>query len=140
MDSDEERVLYLSRLGHEKIIKYGTYDVKNARPITQNHPFYEYKSMAEGEAYLRAVANRGEDDDGPIELDVHSDAEDTALSAGIGVETEVQENEPPAQESSPPAEDADPDALASEILSSNFKVGMSQSEVDDFLKGLLENN
>ena len=40
MDPEEERVLYLTRVGREKIFKYGTYNMTAQRPITQDHPFY----------------------------------------------------------------------------------------------------
>jgi len=38
--------------------------------------------------------------------------------------------------SSEPISDEDASALAEQILSSNFKVGMSQSDVDAFLNGM----
>lgn len=132
MDADEERVLYLSRLGHEKIIKRGTYDIRNFRPITQDHPFYAYKTIAESEEYFKEVARREqEDSDEPIEqLQAPSD---NALVADdfsqANIATDVLAESYTASDN--------PDALADEILSSNFKVGMSQSEVDDFLKTLL---
>lgn len=138
MDADEERVLYLTRLGHEKIIKRGTYDMRNYRPITQNHPFYAYKTIAESEVYFREKAREDEEEtmessESPVvgmeseaveSLDAMTNAADTVNAAGAA-NTEAS------------GEGVNADALADEILSSNFKVGMSQSEVDEFLKGLL---
>lgn len=83
MDPEEERVMYLSRVGHEKIFKYGTYTMVKEKPITQDHPFY---------------AARDEDDSGTQDMDA-------------------------AQ-------------LAQEVLSSNFKVGLTQEEVDALLNGI----
>ena len=40
MDPEEEKVWYLSRVGREKIFKYGTYTLTHDRAITQEHPFY----------------------------------------------------------------------------------------------------
>ena len=99
MDPEEERVLYLTRVGREKIFKYGTYNITAQRPITQDHPFYAKRD----------------------------DAQDQQ-AAGAPV--------PPPPP--PPAEAApeDPNALASQILSSNFKVGLSQEEVDALLNGM----
>ena len=146
MDPEEERVLYLTRVGKETIIKWGTYDVKNVRPITQDHPFYEYKSIAEGEAYLRKHASGedkidqnskdslGEIDTTLMPADDNSDAFDEAQKSSAG---SLGGTSGAAAAAS--AENDNPDALADEILSSNFKVGMSQSEVDDFLKELLAN-
>ena len=52
---------------------------------------------------------------------------------------ERNENEPvPADVSQEPISDEDASALAEQILSSNFKVGMSQSDVDAFLNGMNE--
>lgn len=91
MDSEDERVLYLSRVGREKIFKYGTYTVTKARAITQDHPFYAARE---------------------------------------------EEPEPATQAPAPPPPADDPDALASQIISSNFKVGLSQEEVDALLNGM----
>jgi len=104
MDAEEERVLYLSRVGREKIIKYGTYNVEKARPVTQDHPYYAMR-----------------EDPGPVPFK-------PTLSV------------PPAQAAQPAPEAApapeDPAALASQIMSSNFKVGLSQDEVDALLNGI----
>ncbi|MCR4683933.1 MAG: hypothetical protein K5649_00540 [Lachnospiraceae bacterium] len=52
---------------------------------------------------------------------------------------ERNENETvPADVSREPISDEDASALAEQILSSNFKVGMSQSDVDAFLNGMNE--
>lgn len=52
---------------------------------------------------------------------------------------EEEEAAAPAPEPVPdePVSDEDAEALAAQILSSNFKVGMSQNDVDDFLKGMI---
>ena len=93
MDPEEERVLYLSRVGREKIFKYGTYTVTKERFITQDHPFY------------------------------------------AKLET-VQEPEPAAPIVAEPSAD-DAEALAAQMISSNFKVGLSQEEVDALLNGMM---
>lgn len=135
MDAEEERVLYLSRLGHEKIIKRGTYDVRDFRPITQDHPFYAYKTIAESEEYFKEVEKKKQEDmDDQSSQGEQFDVTSEPLTA--------EENLPDASDFSDSqsevnASSENPDALADEILSSNFKVGMSQSEVDDFLKELL---
>lgn len=140
MDADEERVLYLTRLGHEKVIKRGTYDMRNYRPITQEHPFYAYKTIAESEAYFREVERLKAEENEPLSENIANSFNDVSSEAevplgDIGIETSVDAVTEPMTDT--PAADDNPDALASEILSSNFKVGMSQEEVDDFLKGLL---
>ena len=43
MDEEERRILTLTRIGREKVIKYGTYDMSKARAITQDHPFYAHR-------------------------------------------------------------------------------------------------
>ncbi len=101
MDAEEERVLYLTRVGREKIFKYGTYNVVQQRQITQDHPFYEIK---EDVPHVSGY-----------ELTPHGDGSQAV-----------------------PADDApdDPAALAGQIMSSNFKVGLSQEEVDALLNGM----
>lgn len=76
MDPEEERVLYLRRVGSEKIFKCGTYTVTKERTIIQDHPFY----------------------------------------------ARMDNKEPD-----------DPETLAAQVISSNFKVGLSQDEVDALL-------
>ena len=98
MDPEEERVLYLTRVGREKIFKYGTYTVTKERAITQDHPFYAERTPEPEPAQEQALA-------------------DTAPA-----------NAAPAQD--------DPAALVGQILSSNFKVGLSQEEVDALLNGM----
>ena len=93
MDNEEERVMYLSRVGREKIFKYGTYTVTNdQKPITQDHPFY------------------------------------------------VKRDDVPSGDSMPappsPETPEDAEALAAQVISSNFKVGLSQEEVDALLNGI----
>ena len=46
MDPEEERVLYLTRVGRDKIFKYGTYTMTQERAITQDHPFYAKREDA----------------------------------------------------------------------------------------------
>ena len=106
MDQEEERVLYLSRVGREKIFKYGTYTVtKDQKPITQDHPFYEKRD------------------------DVGMPAQNGGYAAPDAMAQNMQTPPPP-----PPPED--PEALAAQVMSSNFKVGLSQEEVDALLNGI----
>ncbi len=95
MDPEEERVLYLCRVGHEKIFKYGTYNLVREKSITQDHPFYVKRED---------VATS--DSNGPVP---------------VGVQ---------------PVEPVDAEALAAQVISSNFKVGLSQEEVDALLNGM----
>ena len=108
MDPEEERVLYLTRVGREKIFKYGTYNMTSERAITQDHPFYAKR------------------DDIP--------AQPSELGAGLFEPI----SETPSAPSAPPAppEPEDADAIASQIISSNFKVGLTQEEVDALLNGI----
>ena len=86
MDQEEERVLYLSRVGREKIFKYGTYTVTgDQKPITQDHPFYVKR-------------------------------DDEKITA--------------------PEKPVDAETLAEQVISNNFKVGLSQEEVDALLNGI----
>lgn len=109
MDPEEERVLYLSRVGREKIFKYGTYNVAKAREITQDHPFYE---------------NRGAEVTKVSYIPPEQYGQPAAESPG------------PAAAPAPEAAPDDPEALAAQVLSSNFKVGLSQDEVDALLNGM----
>lgn len=84
-----ERILLLSRLGSETIIKRGTYDIDKERPIIQDHPFYAHDNIEDA-------------------------SKATNESATLPSEEEAAE-------------------LASQILSNNFKTGMSQSDVDKYL-------
>lgn len=95
MDYEEERLLRLIRSGRETIIKYGTYDMVKARPITQDHPFYAQPASST--------------------LNCFEEEEPEVMAS---------ENELSAEE------------LAAQITSSNFKVGMSQEEVDAFLASM----
>ena len=104
MDREEEKVLYLSRVGRDKIFKYGTYTMATERPITQDHPFYVPREQTR-----------------PIH------PYDVPEEAG---------NEPVQVAESVQAEEPDPADLAGQILSSNFKVGLSQEEVDALLNGM----
>ncbi len=119
MDPEEERVLYLARVGRDKIFKYGTYTMMQQRSITQDHPFYEQREEASPKISYGYVP--------PVE----------------GMQNVPEENTPaqeatPAQDFTPAPEpvDADSEALAGQIISSNFKVGLSQEEVDALLNGM----
>ena len=101
MDQEEERIRYLSRVGREKIFKYGTYTVVKERPITQDHPFYAFRDPEE-----------------------------------IAPAETAPAMEAPAPEPAAPEPEPDPAALAGQIISSNFKVGLSQEEVDALLNGM----
>ena len=107
MDPEEERIKLLTRLGRETIIKYGTYDMDKSRLIYQEHPFYA-KPEPEKEEEPETV---------------NSDMGYNEMPAG------------PAMEE--PMNDADAAALASQIAGSNFKVGLSQEEVDALLNGMI---
>lgn len=106
MDSEEERVLYLTRVGRDKIFKYGTYTMTKERPITQDHPFYAKREEEPAEAPGAYGA--------PVEA-----------AAPAADSAPVMDSEP-----------VDPEALAGQIISSNFKVGLSQEEVDALLNGI----
>ncbi len=109
MDPEEERVWYLARVGREKIFKYGTYNVAQERPITQDHPFYVKR-----------------DDPGPVPFKPVSGPVNEPAAADNAA----------SPEAGPAPETDDPAALASQIMSSNFKVGLSQDEVDALLNGM----
>ncbi len=119
MDSEEERVLYLSRVGKDKIFKYGTYNIMQERPITQDHPFYVKRDAGKKISY--------------IPLDQIEAAMAGAQNAAANAEATAAAAAPPAPE--PPADD--PEAIAAAVMSSNFKVGLSQDEVDALLNGML---
>ncbi len=116
MSKNNERMLVLARLGRETIIKNGTYDVKKTRRIDSDHPEnYErdrLESLEEDEAAMQPAQTE------PVPEPVSDEA-------------------PPAPAVEEPVAEEDAEALAAQILSSNFKVGMSQSDVDDFLKGMV---
>ena len=57
-----------------------------------------------------------------------------AVSALLGVP--IPGGPPRAAPAPPPAPEPDPEALAAQVLSSNFKVGLSQEEVDALLNGM----
>ena len=116
MDSEEERVLYLTRVGREKIFKYGTYNVVQQRPITQDHPFY---------------AQRDDVQPHVCGYDLDPNRQNVQETAGAPAPEPAQ----PAPEPAAAADD-DPAAIASQIISSNFKVGLSQDEVDALLNGM----
>ncbi len=109
MDQEAERVLYLSRVGREKIFKYGTYTVTQQRPITQDHPFY---------------AKRDDEDSAASEQFADEAAEPMSTAPE------------PASALPEPEEEDDPEVLAAQMISSNFKVGLSQDEVDALLNGM----
>ncbi|MBO4902867.1 MAG: hypothetical protein J5518_08755 [Lachnospiraceae bacterium] len=105
---EKERLQILSRLGRETIIKNGTYDVQKARRIDPDHP------------------EKNDEDRIPYDM-----TEDSTQESGDNgpVNAEPVNNEP--------VSDEDASALAEQILSNNFKVGMSQSDVDSFLNGMI---
>lgn len=98
MTDEELNFLRLSRLGKEKVIKYGTYDLDAPKAIIQDHPFYAKQE--------------------PI-------GEPEPSASSVDISTSDIENE------------ADANALASQIISNNFKVGLSQEEVDALLNGMI---
>ncbi|MCR5687781.1 MAG: hypothetical protein K6G58_07165 [Lachnospiraceae bacterium] len=102
MDQEEERVRYLSRVGREKIFKYGTYNMTSPKPVTQDHPFYAKRDDAEQD------------------------------EAGLPEEG----YDMPAEAAPADDEPVDPEELARQVMSSNFKVGLSQEEVDALLNGI----
>lgn len=116
MDQEEERVLYLSRVGREKIFKYGTYNVVQERAITQEHPFYVKR------------------EDGTVKISYIPPGGTPDANANANAQAAPAADSAPAPE---PAADADPEALAAAVLSSNFKVGLSQDEVDALLNGMI---
>ncbi len=116
MDPEEERVLYLTRVGRDKIFKYGTYTMAKERAITQDHPFY---AKREDEPETAAGA-------------------DQMSASGYGApeyEAASSAPPPPPVPEAPPS-DEDAAALAAQMISSNFKVGLSQEEVDALLNGI----
>ena len=115
MDSEEERVLYLARVGNEKIFKYGTYTVVQDRAVTQDHPFYVKR------------------EDGLQKISYIPPQQANAVPEPAAAEPmpAPEPAAPPAPESEP-----DPEALAAQVMSSNFKVGLSQAEVDALLNGM----
>ena len=110
MDQEEERVLYLARAGNEKIFKQGTYNVVQNRAITQDHPFYVKR-----EDCLEKISY---------------------VPPGGQAQTAAAPASSPAPSPAPEAPPEDPAALAAQVLSSNFKVGLSQEEVDALLNGM----
>ena len=114
MDPEEERVLYLARVGNEKIFKQGTYNIMQNRAVTQDHPFYVKRE--DGLQKISYIPPQGA---------APAAAEPTAPAA-------IEQAAPaPSPEPEP-----DPEALAAQVMSSNFKVGLSQEEVDALLNGM----
>jgi len=106
MDEEEIRILKLTRIGREKIIKYGTYDIQNARNVyIQGHPFY---------VSPETIAPKEEEDF--LEDELQSLEEDSGVTLTAPPPPELSEAE-----------------LMSQIMSSNFKTGLSQEEVDALL-------
>ena len=120
MDAEEERVLYLTRVGRDKIFKYGTYNIMQERPITQDHPFYVKRDAGKKISYIP-----------PDQLEA-AKAGAAAAAANADATAQGQAESSPAQEAEP-----DPEALAAAVMSSNFKVGLSQEEVDALLNGMV---
>ena len=120
MDPEEERVWYLSRIGREKIFKYGTYTVMHDRAITQEHPFYVVRDDMAQTGPVSYVAP-GQ----PIPGTEGSTTEAAPAATATATATEAAPPPPPTEE--------DAAALAAQMISSNFKVGLSQEEVDALL-------
>ena len=127
MDPEEERVWYLSRVGREKIFKYGTYTVTHERAITQEHPFYALRDDMERTGPVSYIAP-GEAAVGQQAATAQGGATEPAGTAA------PQESAPPPP--SEPEGEVDAAALAAQMISSNFKVGLSQEEVDALLNGM----
>ncbi len=119
MDAEEEKVLYLSRVGRDKIFKYGTYNMVQERAITQDHPFYVKR-----EDHLEKISPS-------VSPDAMQSAPSYESAAPVQEETSSAVPPPP-----PPPSDDDAAALAAQMISSNFKVGLSQEEVDALLNGM----
>lgn len=122
MDSEEEKVLYLSRVGRDKIFKYGTYTIMQERPITQDHPFYEKRDPGQKISYLT-----------PEQLAAHNQG---LMQPGAAVAPSEATPEPSPAAGPEPVGEEDAAALAAQMISSNFKVGLSQDEVDALLNGM----
>lgn len=120
MDREEERVLYLTRVGREKIFKYGTYNVVQERPITQDHPYYVRRDDVQPNVSGFELTP-GYGDQAPA-----APAPATEAAAAVHGPAPIPEN----------AMEDDPALMASQIISSNFKVGLSQEEVDALLNGM----
>ena len=123
MDSEEEKVLYLTRVGRDKIFKYGTYNMVTERAITQDHPFYEMRDVT------------------PVKVSYVAPGTEmpSALPQGVESAAQAESTETPAESPPPPPppeEEPNPEALAAQVISSNFKVGLSQEEVDALLNGM----
>ncbi len=124
MDAEEERVLYLSRVGRDKIFKYGTYTMVQERAITQqDHPFYVKR-----EDHLEKISAPN-----PAAMQEQAAPAQAAPEPAV---TEAAAAAPPPPPPPPPSED-DAAALAAQMISSNFKVGLSQDEVDALLNGMV---
>lgn len=104
---DQERIQVLTRIGRESIIKAGTYDMSAVRKIDSDHIHENDEEQAESGAEFNDGAENGAESD-------------AVAAAGFGG------NGP----------DSDAEAMAEAILRSNFRAGISQSEVDDILKNL----
>ena len=90
------------------------------RPITQDHPFYEKRDPGQKISYLT-----------PEQLAAHNQG----LMQGQSSSEATPEPEPAA--STEPVGEEDAAALAAQMISSNFKVGLSQDEVDALLNGMV---
>ena len=108
MDPEDERILYLTRVGRDKIFKHGTYNMVAERAITQDHPFYAERND-------NATTK-------PIRPSYEQEAAPTPA--------------PAAAESAAPPSEEDAATMAARMISSNFKVGLSQEEVDALLNGM----
>ena len=111
MDEEEIRILKLARIGREKIFKYGTYEVQSVKNVyIPNHPFYVV----------------------PEEVTNTQDVSDDMYASEMGYEDSYMssEMEPMAPPPPPAISEAE---LMTQIMSSNFKTGLSQEEVDALL-------
>lgn len=104
---DQERIQVLTRIGRESIIKAGTYDMSAVRKIDSDHIHENDEEQAESGAEFNDGAESGAESD-------------AVAAAGFG------DND----------SDSNAEAMAEAILRSNFRAGISQSEVDDILKNL----
>lgn len=112
MGEKEERIKLLSRLGRETVIKYGTYDMNNTRPIIQDHPYYQQPQfIPQQEQPYQEPSQEIYENEASYEAE-------PSISNALVSEDEAA-------------------ALAAQILGNNFKSGMSQADVDAFLSGIL---
>lgn len=112
MTPEEEKIYKLTRIGKETIIKNGTYEMYKARAIVQDHPFYDMNKVDSNALTHSALTDQG------LKGDSSKESTETILEAA-----DVLDSAPPMSD----------DEIASSIISSNFKVGLTQEEVDALL-------